>query len=261
MEDKEEISYEEQIHPERRPHPVARWIGRILRWLGIALIVLLVGTMFWRIGAMERIPKDMQTLLVNDATHAAYVAHGKNMTVYTQEKLDPVTTNKEAYGYFWIDQVIILPEAKQVQVLVKYNTSTLEHIASDMELSSVPSRTEDVLDVSMRIIKDATPDTLEDIEDEDTWQQTRILPSGEPVHGQKDVYNYRKYVFDNVEITSDTIGLKVDFYYAGQADYEQAPYGSLYVYYQLAEKTNVKLSQNDLAALESYQNTQKTPKN
>lgn len=261
MEEKEELSYEEEIHPERRPHPVMRWIGRILRWLGVALILFVIGLMLWRIRTMERIPKEMQTLLVNDTTYAAYEENGKDLLIYTQEKLDPVTTNREAYGYFWIDQVLILPEAKQVQVLVKYNSSTLEHLAEDLELAAVPSREEDVIDLSMRVITDATPDKLEDIEDEKTWLQSRLAPTGEVVRGEKDVYNFRKYIFDGVDITADTIGLKVDFYYAGNVDYESDPLGSLYVYYQLADKTPVKLSSADLEALNSYRNEGKTQEN
>ena len=261
MEDREELSYEEEMHPERRMHPVMRGIAKGLRWFGVAVIVLVVALMLWRINTLERVPSEMQTLLVNEATHAAYVAHGEDMMVYTQEKLDPMTTNREAYGYFWIDQVLIIPEAKQVQVLVKYNNSTLEHLAADYELSSVPAREESILDLSMRIITDTTPNNLEDIEDEKTWIQETVQPQEDVVSGKKDVYNYRKYIFDGVEISSDTIGLKVDFRFVGAPESEEEPLASLYVYYQLADNVTVKLTKNDIAALNAYQNGEKNAEN
>lgn len=249
----------EEVLPERKPSPVMRGIAAALKWLAIALILFVFGTMLWRIFAMERIPEDMTALLVNDATVAAYEQGDGALEIFTQEDLDRITTNERAYGYFWVDQVLIIPEAKQVQVLVKYNDSTLPKIEADYELApKTLSREDQIIDLTLCVIKDATPNDPEDNEKESAQTKTRIAASAEPVSGAQDVYNYRKFIFDGVELTDDVLALTVDFYYIDDVDYEKEPYGTLYVYYYLAENTPVALSKNDIQALQSYE---KTPEN
>ena len=250
----DELDDEAARQPYRRPSRLLRRIGLGIKWFFIMLTAAVFVLMIWRIQTMEKLPRDIRTLSVNEATYRAYdraEREGKQLAMYTQGKIDPVTTNKEAYGYFWIADSVIIPDAKQLQLVVQYNNSTLEYLASDYRLPAVPSREEEVLSVRLRVIRDLTPhDPSDDNEAEAQTTQT-ILPAAPPTADQKDVYNYRRYVFDDVIVDEDVIGVVLEFYYAGDADAE-APLGELYVYYEEAENQAVKLTKADRAALQSY---------
>ncbi|MBQ7337400.1 MAG: hypothetical protein IJW40_02990 [Clostridia bacterium] len=241
-------------HPERYPNKTLSVIGKCIKWFFIALAVAVFAVMIWRINAMEHLPKSIKTLTVNEATHAAYLAaesRGETLEMFTQGKIDPISTNDEAYGYFWVAESVIIPEAQQLQLVVRYNNSTLEHLASDFDIGYIPDRSEEVLAIRLRVVEDATPDNPEDNEDESTWSIRTLTPTGEPVTAQKDVYNYRRYVFDQVPTDDHIIGLIVDFYYVGAID-DGEPLAQLYVYYERAKNEDIKLTKNDIAALEEF---------
>ena len=245
---------EREAHPERYPSKAMSVIGKCVKYFFAALAAVVFAVMIWRINTMESTPGDMKVLSVNQATYDAYVAaqqRGEKLEMFTQVKLDPVTTNDEAYGYFWVADSVVIPDAQQLQLVVRYNKSTLEHLASDFKLGYVPSRDEEVLSVRLRVIEDATPDDPEDNEEESAWIVHTLTPTGEPRQGRRDVYNYRRYIFDGVSVDKNTIGVIVDFYYVGAADAE-SPLGSLYVYYELAESESVKLTKKDVAAMKEF---------
>ena len=245
---------EAQRHPERYPSKVVVWIGKGIKWFFLALAALLFIVMIWRINTLERVPSEMKILSVNQATYQAYVQaaeRGESLSMFTQGKIDPMTTNEEAYGYFWLADTVLLPDAQQLQLVVRYNNSTLEHLASDYHLAAVPDREETVVVIRLRVIEDATPDDPTDNAKESSWTTYTLEPTGEPRMGQKDVYNYRRYVFDGVPMHRDVIGLVVEFYYAGEADADQ-PLGELYAYYYEAENEIVNLTKKDQFALEEF---------
>ena len=165
--------------------------------------------------------------------------------------IDPISTNDEAYGYFWIADSVVIPDAQQLQLVVRYNNSTLEHLADDFKLPDIPSRDDEVLAIRLRVITDATPEDPTDNDEEDQWISRTVEPSGTPRVGTKDVYNYRRYVFDGVELTSDLIGLAVDFYYVEAAEAE-SPIATLFVYYGEAKTETVKLTKDDIKAIENF---------
>ncbi len=254
----EHVSIEEYderaAHPERYPNRVLTVIGKCIKWFFIALAAAVFVTMLWRINTMENVPKEMQTLTVNQAIYDAYceaTAQGETLEMFTQGMIDPLTTNEQAYGYFWVAESVIIPDAQQLQLVVRYNSSTLEHLASDFKLGHIPGRDEEVLSLRVRVIEDATPDDPSDNEKEQAWIVHTLTPTAAPTAAQKDVYNYRRYVFDGVSTGDNIIGIMVDFYYAGAADAE-SPLGSLYVYYERATSERVKLTKNDIAALEKF---------
>ena len=143
--------------------------------------------------------------------------------------------------------------AQQLQLVVRYNNSTLEHLASDFKLPAIPSRDDEVIAVRLRVITDATPGDPTDNDEETAWVSHTVEPTGAPRVGKKDVYNYRRYVFDDITMTDDLIGLAVDFYYVGALDAE-SPITSLFAYYGQAEDETVKLTKEDVNALKEFGN-------
>ena len=91
---------EAQRHPERYPNKVLSWIGKCIKWFFIALAALVFIVMIWRINTLERVPSQMRTLTVNEVTYEAYwqaESRGEELRMFTQGKIDPMTTNEEAY--------------------------------------------------------------------------------------------------------------------------------------------------------------------
>ncbi|MBQ8718882.1 MAG: hypothetical protein IJY66_06420 [Clostridia bacterium] len=240
-------------HPERYPNKTLTRIGKVIKWFFVSLAALVFVVMIWRINTMESVPANMKALTMNDRLYAAYLQSGEDLRMITQSKLDPVSTNEEAYGYFWIADSVIIPDAQQLQLVVRYNNSTLEHLADDFKLTDIPSRDDEVIAVRLRVITDATPGDPTDNDDEAAWTSHILEPTGMPRVGKKDVYNYRRYVFDDVSMTDDLIGLAVDFYYVGATDAE-APIASLFAYYGEAENETVKLTKDDANALKEFGN-------
>ena len=250
----DELDDEALRHPERYPNPILTKIGKVIKWFFVSLAAMVFVVMIWRINAMENVPSSMKALTVTEDTYAAYLAatqSGQTLQVYTQGLVDPVSTNDEAYGYFWIADAVVIPDAQQLQVVVQYNNSTLEHLADDFKLLDVPSREDEVIAVRLRVITDATPEDPTDNDEEAHWLSQSIEPTGTPRVGSKDVYNYRRFVFDGVSFAKDMIALAVDFYYAGATDAE-APMATLFVYYNGGDDEVVKLTKDDIKAMENF---------
>jgi hypothetical protein len=224
--------------------------GKCIKYTAYALIYAVIALVLWRVLFSGHVPGRLKTLSVNQATYDAYLSEGETLTMYTQE-LSPVNMDGETAGYFWVCQAVFIPEANQVQVLVRYSNSTLKHIARDFSLGedNIPSRDEDVIDVTLalRIDPDPTNDTTTD------RQTIRIQPSGEPIEDQTAMYNYRIYVFDNVPLdTAALINIAVDFYYIDSINYDRTPYSSIIVYETQYETKPVNLTARDKRALRAW---------
>ena len=211
---------------------------KCLKYAFRVLVFSIIGLLLWRVFLSDRIPKDMKTLLVNDATYEAYVAEGEDVRLYTQTQ-DKLIVNGDTAGYFWVSQAVFVPEAAQVQILVRYNNSTLDHIAEDFKLDSVPAREEKVIDVTLRV-RGAEGEEL------------RVHATGEPVSDSTSMYNYRKYIFDGVSVDDATAEIFVDFYYAERVDYEKLPYGTLLVYDAESDDEPLRLKARDKKALAAW---------
>lgn len=222
--------------------------GNILKWTARVLIFGIIAMVLWRVMFSARVPRDMTTLCVNDAVMEAYEAG--QLTVYTQE-IAPVNMDGATAGYFWACQVLLVPNADQVQVLIRYNNATLKHIAEDYNLGEdgIPSRDEEVIDVTLAIWVDPDP-TNETTTDREL---VRIQPTGEATTDQTTMYNYRRYVFDGVDLnTENMINMSVDIYYKGSVNYDRVAYSSLVVYEPKQETWEYDLTRRDKQALASY---------
>jgi len=229
---------------------------KCLKYAARGLIFGIIALVLWRVLFSGHVPKNMETLTVNDALYDAYVESGDELTMYTQTRA-PVVMEGETAGYFWVCQTVFIPEANQVQVLIRYNNSTLKHIAQDFSLGEdeIPSREDTVVDVTLALAIDPDPTNSSTADRE----ILRIHPSGEPTEDSTAMYNYRRYVFDNVDVdTAALINISVDFYYIGNVKYDRTPYSSIVIYEPVEENDPmgineaVKLTARDKRALAAY---------
>ena len=235
-------------------------IKRIFALLFALLVIGILGLMLWRINAAKD-PKDMQMLNANEALYEAYSEHGKELYMFKQDQRS-ITSSDKNYGYFSITNYAIIPEANQIQAIVRYNNSTLRYTAEDYDLSEVPDREAEVYDVTLLLAIDLTPDNEEDNLGNDENSVRFVRCHGEmTLSSQKNLYNFRQMVFDfdtaevNLKELIDSkllLAIYADFYYIDDVDYEKTPYGTLCLYDFKSENMRITLDKKDIKAIEEY---------
>ena len=227
--------------------------GYIMRGLFALLVIGVVGLLAFRIIDSKIVPKRVKTIIPNQTLSEAYEEYGNGLTIYTQDQ-GKYTREEKNYGYFANEGAIFIKEAEQLQVILNYNNSTLEHTKEDYFLPEIPSRDDQVYSVSLRIMYDLTPENKDDNDgtDETAVRYERIMPSGDPLSHKKTFYNYRKFIFDGVVIGDDVIAVLLDIHYVGDVNYAKDAYGALCLYHYEEENIEYKLTRADKKALENY---------
>lgn len=203
---------------------------RVTRGLFILFVLFVNALLVWRIFFSTVIPKTVGTMLPNEALSAAYEQYGDSLTLRYQDQ-EQVTSAKQNYGYFGVVQCVFIPEARQVQIVVRYNNSTLKHLALDYGMTEIPSKDQHLFDVTLIKTTDLTPDVPnDDLTDTTTFSVTRYQPNEVYVRDTTQLYTYYRYVFDNVEMDELTVGVFADIYYVGDVDYNKPAYGTLCLY-------------------------------
>ncbi len=228
---------------------IAGFVFKAICTLVIAAIVILL---LWRIIDNNNDPKDMDTLIGNSILADAYAEKGDELKTYYQEQ-SKYTRGENNYGYFAITQSLIIDDIDQIQFVFRYNNSTLKYTAEDYSLPAIPSRDEEVYDVTLTVMYDLTPENKADNDGKtkEAISYKRFFPS-EMRSAKKTLYNYRKFVFDGIEIDESVIAVYADFYYVGDLDYNENPYGSLLIYHEDEKNIDYKLTRNDIKAIESF---------
>ncbi len=228
-----------------------RIIGVVIKTLFSLLIFSVCAILIWRIFFSTRLPDSVADLHVNAPLAEAYRTHGDQLTLKYQNQFS-MTYSEENAGYFGVSEYVIIPEANQIQVVLRYNNSTLDHMQKDFSLAQKPEKGSDILDLTLRQIIDLTPLDKEDNNDTSTLSITRHAPS----HVTTDttaLYTYYRLVFDNVVIDeSDVSSIMLDIYYKGALDYNEKAYGALLLYDNLGDWFEYDLSATDKKALEAY---------
>ncbi|MBE6583983.1 MAG: hypothetical protein E7649_03230 [Ruminococcaceae bacterium] len=229
-----------------------RIFGFVVKALCGLFIAAVAGLLIWRIVDSSTDPRDMNTLIPNQKLCDAYEQNGGKLTMFDQEQTTH-TRGDNNYGYFAVTQAVFIKEADQLQFVFRYNNSTLGHTKEDYSLPEQPSRDANVYDVTVTIMYDLTPENKDDNDGKTTEavRYERFYPS-DMKSAQKTLYNYRKFVFDDIKITDDVIGVYADFYYMGDIDYSKEPYGSLLLYYCGDKNRPITLTANDKKAIEAF---------
>jgi hypothetical protein len=235
---------------------------KILFRLAVTAVVILVFSIFiWRF-ITGRVPEELTVLSPNDTLLEAYERYGENLTLYTQNQ-NTITRNEASYGYFAVCDVVFIPEAEQVQILVRYNDSTLEATERDYGLAEGSlDPLADWYDVTLLVARDLTPDDGADNlgSDPESVSLTRILPSAVTASLHEGLYSYRRLVFDGVTQDELTLAVYADFYFVEDVAYlaenfdvyEDTAYGTLCLYAFTDKTISLSLTNADVAAIVAY---------
>ena len=206
-----------------------KFTGRVIKFLFSLFIIFICVFLLWRVfGSGD--PDSMKTLAVNESLYEAYNKSEGELEVFNQGHLT-ITTAKDNRGYFSLTKTAIIPEANQIQVVLRYNNGTIRHLEEDFALETTPNRTDDLFDVSLFFAVDLTPDNEEDnaiVSDEGTRTfrcSSRLVESD-----TKGLYNYRKFVFD----------------------LDEKAYGTIFIYDYKAKNIDIVLDKVDVNNIESW---------
>jgi len=192
-------------------------MGKIFKTIIVVGIFLFCAMFILRIGLADYYPAEAKAILDNEALKAAYSENGgKAPEAFLQEPVTPYDNKERAHFFF--NYFVYIPDAKQVQLTLRYNNSTLEDIKNDMKLDAIPAADTDELRFYLR---DASGE---------------VYPCTSQKHSEFLIYNYKRLVFDGIDLAlNDTeIGGDGYFYldvYYGDADVKtDVPYGSMLVF-------------------------------
>ena len=221
---------------------------RVVKWSISLLLVLICGILGWRLCSSGD-PEQVKYLINNPALQKAYDENGNKLTLQYQMQ-DTITTAEYNRGYFSVTQYVFIPEARQVQLVFRYNNSTIKNLARDYGLSEIPDKSEELFDVTLVTTTDLTPNNREDNDNTDALKMQRYYPST-ATRTETSLYTYYRFVFDNVEVTPDMLYVFADIYYKGDLDYEERPYGTLCLYDDQSEWVDYKLSRTERKMLKN----------
>ncbi len=169
-------------------------------------------------------PKTVTSVQWNDIAEAAYQNDPEGFTVLEQEPSAFITAD----GRFWISNVLYLPSAKQLQVTVKFNNSTLKYLRREIAEAKNKAAIENGEIKEGEVLYTENDIVLPD----EAFDYSLLDDHGVRYHpssvssDKKQNYNYRILIFDDIDM-EEAFTVYVDMYYVGALDYEKAPYGSL----------------------------------
>ena len=239
---------------------VFKILKRVIMALVSLFIAVVIGFLAWRILSSGN-PSSMDALTPNDRLAAAYAESDNSLYMFRQDQRS-ITSGETNYGYFSITDYAIIPDANQVQTLIRYNNSTLKYTATDFGLSEIPAREAENYDFSLVVAIDLTPENKDDNLGNDPESVKFVRCHGTlAASDQKNMYNFRRMVFQLDDSDIDIKELKesglllamyVDFYYIGNVNYDEPPMATLCLYDYISEDITVKLDRKDRKALEAY---------
>lgn len=225
-----------------------RLIGGILKAVFILLIMTVCAILLWRV-LFSGDPRSVKKLAVNPTLAQAYAEHGNDLVLQYQNQAT-ITRAEDCYGYFSVTRCVFIPQANQVQIVFRYNNSTLRHLKEDYGLAKIPEKSGTYYDVTLLRTTDLTPDDPDDnFTDPASLACDRYFANAEPVRTETALYTYFRYTFDNVTVEDLTDGVYVDVYYLGDLNYEEKPYGTLCIYDTYSEWIPYRLTGADRKAL------------
>ena len=237
-----------------------RIAGNLIKFTASAIITGIIALLLWRI-LSSGTPSSLKAMIPNDSLSAAYETYGSDLYIFKQDHKS-ITTAERNYGYFAITDYYIIPEANQIQLVFRYNNSTVRSLAEDYGLEEVPSTDAELFDVSLVLQTDLTPDNKDDNAGniEGTVAYTRLLPTSAERETTR-LYNYFRYVFEfdreGVSLSQllesgELLVIYADVYYEEDVNYEERAYGTLFLYDYKTDIVKQRLSAADKRAIKGY---------
>jgi len=234
-----------------------RLIGNATKILLVIFVFSVTAFLVWRAFISVKLPSEVADIHIDGSDAAIIKADGGLEGAFRQEQRS-TTSNERTYGYFSAVKTVFLPSLNEIQVLARYNNSTLRATQSDYGLESAPEREGEVYDITLVMVLDKTPENKDDnLENgEGLTEEIRIFPK-KCDSATANMYNYRRLVFelgeyDLEKLLDEGILLSVfaDFYYVEDIDYSKKPYAALCLYDYVTETVPYEPTKNEKKLIE-----------
>ncbi|MBE6567996.1 MAG: hypothetical protein E7657_04980 [Ruminococcaceae bacterium] len=180
----------------------------------LALCLCLVfGGILFRIHIAEHYPGDTVRMVFTAPLTEYYNSKNGEITAETQNIRFPYDSAED--GNFFASGLIVVRDAGNLQVTVRYNESTLPRVAAFYGLSETPAPGEGLF----RYTLTASYNTTEEGDDYRTYDAAYLSEDSAYM------YRYGKLVFDGVDFEG-AAWMRVDIYYGE----ETTPFGHICVY-------------------------------
>ena len=165
--------------------------SRIIKIAIALLCIFVVGFMAFRIFLFNYYPPEMKNIYFNDTLTAFYNERGGEIGAKTQEIRFPY--DHQDKGRFFSDHLIVIRDAGQLQITLRYNRSLIDTLESEY---GVQLDGDDIF--TFVLARDPRDNADTDVESEVvgtlTVNETDSLL----------LYNYHKLVFDGINFGSET---------------------------------------------------------
>lgn len=255
--------YQDEEEYEGPPIPLFwRILGKTIKYTAIGIIVLINAFLLWRVFFSTNEPSAIKAIAGNSSLASAYEAYVIDgdaekplFAVYQAEK-DNIGTNEDwrypkdppvgelkdnTYAQFFLTEVIFFPYADQAQVVLRYNKSTLEILAKDYELEEIPSKSDEVFDVSLVVYYKPSADSE---------VKSMRLSSTVCADATTSLYSFWQFSFEGMPEFESISDMNVEIYYKGAVDYNELPYSVIDVYDIGLSVSEYQLDKKDIAAIE-----------
>jgi len=235
-----------------------RLLGRAIKILFVIFIFSVIAFLVWRAFLSTKIPENIEALKPDAELIEAYIDDPTLEGMFRQEQRS-ITSTEKNYGYFSIERATFIPSANQVQILVRYNNSTLRATERDFALSEALTREGTPYDVTLVAVRDLTPENKDDnlTGEGESTEEIRLFPKSVDAESTT-FYNYRRYVFDFGELDMEKmladgtlISVFTDIYYEGAINYTTEAYGTLCIYDYITSVEYISPEKDDIKAIES----------
>ncbi len=199
-------------------------VGKIIKYIFYTFIFAVCALVILRSCIMfDYYPSQMKSILWTDSAKQIYLADSKSFEAYSQTLVFSYDNPDE--GNFFASNQLIIPSAKQLQITVRYNDSTLERFAekSDMEID----------DISFVYY----------LSDQDGNHYPLSLSASDRAFN---LYNYARLVFEGVDISKAT-NLYLDIYIEGAVELDGKPAACIPLYDSERSLKEYKLSGSEKA--------------
>lgn len=256
-----EFDETEEEYDDGRPHPMHR-LGKILGRVITIGCFLVIALLLFRMCSQNKIPESIETISVNDKLSAAYREKGDGLSVIYQDheiysvennvRVDEngKTVSNAGKAYFAVPKVLFFTDIDQVQLVLRYNSSTLKYLTEDYAslCPELPDRSENVYDITLVKVTDLTPDISTDNEDKKYLNEERFSVT-DMISDESGLHNFRRLTFDGLELDG-ALSVYLCIYYKEAVDYDAPPYATVTVYESGDKDFSYKLTKADKKALE-----------
>ncbi len=238
--------------------PFWRILGKVIKYTAIGIIIAINVLLLWRVFFSTNEPSAMGTVASNpelvqsykdylagdmEDPFALYQAGKDNIGTdekwHKQFELEEGEVQENFFAQFFLTDVVFFPEAGQMQTVLRYNKSCLEHLAEDYDLSKVPSKSDDVFVIWLEVT----------YKTEGSAEKTVTLQSELTASDTTSLYSFRQLSFKGMPEFESITDMNIVIYYKDDAERGATPYSAIDVYDKELGTRPYSLDKKDIGAL------------